>query len=125
MMESPDIPAFPGPVAGVYMVGSHAIYGEGKDIDYIVLVGNLLDWVANSDDWEHDGGYIADSAEFVSLRKGKFNLIVTDKTWLFESFIAATDMMRMLEHVVPQSDKVKRVMLYELVRSWYKEYANG
>lgn len=118
-MDSPDIPAFPGPVAMAYMVGSHAIYGEGKDVDYIVLVGNMHNWCAESG-WEH-GGYSNQDSEFISLRKGKLNLIVTDRTWLFEAFVTATNMMRMLAHVVPQSDKAKRVMLCELMIQWYRE----
>lgn len=110
----------PKPVVGAYLVGSTAIYGSGADIDYVVLVSDIKEWLRTAEDagWKMDGSYPGD--EFTSLRKGKYNLIVTEHTWFSEAYSIATDCMKRLSHVVPQSDKPKRVAMYELIKAWSK-----
>ena len=118
-MSTVEVPVFPGPVAAAYLVGSAAIYGAGKDIDYIVLVGDAVSWASAAHGWQKSATY--PDADFVSLRKEQFNLLVTDRTWLFDAFLTATDIMCKLASVVPQENKDLRVMLYELTRRLYKE----
>jgi len=123
-MTMEDIPQLPGPTLGVSLVGSVAIYGTGADTDYIVLVSNQCEWALDAvqvASWRYDGNYSNPDAEFTSLRKDGVNLIVTDKPWLFESFLIATDIMRRIAHIAPQHDKIKRVIMYELLRQWCKE----
>ena len=115
MMEGLDLPHT---VVGDSLVGSTAIYGKGADIDYVVLVTDASDWLclAIGAGWVMDGLY--PGADFTSLRKGKYNLIVTQHTWLFEAYVLATECMKKLAHIVPQEDKPKRVKLYELIKDW-------
>lgn len=119
---SPMVPVLPGPALGTYLVGSTAIYGSGKDVDHIVLVGDHCAWAATAvaAGWTSDSSYPCKEAKFVSLRQSNVNLIVTHNTWLFEAFLAATDVMKKLAHVVPQAHKAKRVMLYELFQQWHE-----
>lgn len=118
-MTGLDLPA---PVVGASLVGSTAIYGSGADIDYVVLVTNAASWIdaAELKGWRIDGSYPGD--DFTSLRKGSHNLIVTEHTWFKEAYDIATATMIRLSHVVPKEDKVKRVMLYELIKQWSKPH---
>jgi hypothetical protein len=108
----------PGQVLAAKLVGSTAIYGSGADVDYCVLVTNVNEWLSITCDagFKMDGSY--PGKDFSSVRKGSLNLIVTEHTWLFEAYCVATEVMQKLAHVVPQSEKAKRVTMYELIKLW-------
>ena len=104
-----------------FKVGSAAIYGSGKDVDYVVLAEACCDYInaAVDDGWALDGNYKGE--EFTALRKGAVNIILTEHRWLFQAYVQATGIMQTLSSVVPQKNKAGRVEVYELVKRFYKE----
>lgn len=117
-----DTPSIPQPVIAFGLIGSAAIYGSGRDTDYCVLVSDVDDWLCTAKDngWKLDGKYPGN--DFTSVRKDDINLIVTKHAWMFEAYRIATEVMCKLTHIAPQSDKVKRVMMYELIKEWSRPH---
>ena len=115
MMEGLDLPA---PVIEASLVGSTAIYGSGADIDYVVLVDDYEQWIAVAKEagWVADGKYPGE--DFSALRRGCFNLIVTQHKYFYDAHVLATEVMGILKEAAPQHHKSRRVELYELIRKW-------
>lgn len=73
------------PIANVCVVGSTQIVGEGNDVDFLVLTGDVAPLIS--------AGYVSDEnhygeTPFESWRKGRFNVIVTEDFGFYMSEIA-------------------------------------
>lgn len=96
------------------IVGSVYITGKGKDLDILVLVGDLGKVVARAQKagFVPDVSCVYDDAYFVSMRKGPVNVILTDDSVYYEDFVTAAQVCRLLN----VRDKNLRVVVHNLVR---------
>lgn len=108
MEELAQYPHFP--------TGSTTIYGKGKDVDYVVLVGDVRCFAYENKTFTLDTCDIYADNDFHSFRRGDVNLIVTELPWLYDAFRKYTDVMMLLADVIPNEDKAWRVSLCESIR---------
>lgn len=107
------------------IVGSVHIFGEGKDVDLLVLVPEdayLGEVAADVSDkgWKCDNRTIYESEEsnWFSARKGKYNLLLTRSADFYAAFILAADICQGLAKrgVLIYEDRDSRVLIHKLCR---------
>lgn len=101
-----------------YATGSRVIVDPppvGRDEDWVVLVSDIGE--AMNELMRHGFGPDAQNAlnynlEFVSMRKGELNLILTELEWLFDRYILATVVAKQLN----LKTRPDRVRLFKTIR---------
>lgn len=94
---------------------------QDSDNDTVVLVGNSADAVSQllASGWESESeDYEGAENNFVSVRKGQENLIVTDKSDYYCAFVLATETAKALR-LAKREDRVTlfRAILYRTLPS--------
>lgn len=81
------------------------------DEDILILTDNITDFVKNclKVGFSHDGSYVG--SEFVSLKQGEVNLIITDNRGYYEKFMLATHVCKSLNVL----DKQHRITVFQSI----------
>lgn len=94
-------------------VGSAYILGEGKDVDYLVLVGSMsaaIDLLAKAG-YVLEGAESYDTSTFSSLRKDGLNVLITQSFAFFEGFAQAAEVCKYLG----LKDREQRVKVHRIL----------
>ena len=106
-------------VAAVQPIGSYHAFGEGEDIDFVVLSTLVtkedaadalvsVGYVLSSPDGEGSGG---GSDAFIAMRKGDFNLLVTDDHAFYIDSKTAFEVVCALN----LTDKADRIKVHQII----------
>lgn len=110
------------------LVGSVAMFEEGNDLDFSVLVTaeDIKEYLSGH---RQDGGALhgwrytdydtGGPRQWAALRKGEVNLLVTNSKEHHEGFIAATEVCKALN----LRDKSKRILVHRIVRDGHSAEA--
>ncbi len=111
-------------IRAFHEVGSRYILGdwncpEYSDYDYLIFVTNQFDAAERCIKklWKLDGAYYMLDKDFISLRDGSTNLILTDKQEFYERFITAANLCkRLFESGLPMN-KATRITIHDQIIS--------
>lgn len=101
------------------LVGSTSHNGEGGDYDVVVLVYNLdevvgglilLGWY-NESYWR-DGSY---PESFISMRKGNFNLLLTEENEFFQRMKNSAEVIRKIQSIFGRLDRADVCDIYSII----------
>lgn len=100
------------------LVGSQYIVGEGRDCDIVVLVDyrddfayELLDGDYKAEDHQRFYEQLEDSSDFLSIRHGPINLLVTNCGQFFDNFKLAAEVCK----AARIADRPTRVKIHKIV----------
>jgi len=102
--------------SNVYVVGSSFICGEGKDSDILILVPFIdsNDWQQVYVDYFESKGYKVDGnllygGEFVSMKNGRINILLTEYPIFFDRWVAAAHVCRYIDDLMPKGKMSRKV----------------
>jgi len=106
-------------VAAVQPIGSYHAFGEGRDIDFVVLSTGFVTKEEAADALV-DVGYVRSSPngerypvsdDFIAMRMGDFNLLVTDDHAFFVNSKKAFEVVCKLN----LTDKADRIVVHQII----------
>lgn len=105
-----------GTIREYQMIGSTYTLGQGRDIDFAVLVDDQSyfhkqpEWLVG--DWEREGADHYEGNIFVSYRQGDINIIVMEDLDVYTRFMTAMEVCKVLK----LQTRRERVLVCRIVR---------
>lgn len=101
------------------LVGSTSHNGEGGDYDVVVLVSDLHRMADGliSLGWDNESDWVNNSypSSFVSMRKGNFNLLLTEEEGFFQRMGNSAEVIRKIQSIFGRLNRADVCDIYSII----------